>query len=59
MQRDPITILKERMIAAGQLDETEYNELAQATERSVIEVIEWAKNEPFPPLEAAYEHIYA
>ena len=58
MQRDPINILKERMIAAGQLDETEYEELSQAAERNVIEIVEWAKNEPFPPLEAAYEHIY-
>jgi pyruvate dehydrogenase E1 component alpha subunit len=58
MKRDPILILKERMIAAGQLDETEYEELRGSIERQVHEVVEWAKAEPFPPLEALYQDVY-
>jgi TPP-dependent pyruvate/acetoin dehydrogenase alpha subunit len=58
MQRDPILILKQHMIADGQLDEVEFDELRQGVERVVVEAIEWAKAEPFPPLEALYEDIY-
>lgn len=57
-QRDPITILKDRMIANGQLDEVEFAELRQAAETAVIDAVEWAKNEPFPPLEALYADVY-
>jgi len=59
LQRDPITILKDRMIAEGQLDDTEFVELSQAIEREIVQVVEWAKAEPFPRVEAAYENIYA
>ncbi|MDZ4763974.1 MAG: thiamine pyrophosphate-dependent dehydrogenase E1 component subunit alpha [Chloroflexota bacterium] len=58
MQRDPITILKDRMIAAGQLDETEYEELRGSIDRAVHEVVEWAKAEPFPAIESLYQDIY-
>jgi len=58
LQRDPILILKERMIAEGQLDEVEFAELRQAAETVVIDAVEWAKNEPFPPLEALYADVY-
>ncbi len=58
LKRDPILILKERMIAEGQLDETEYEELRSALERSVHEAVEWAKAEPFPALETLVQDIY-
>jgi pyruvate dehydrogenase E1 component alpha subunit len=58
MKRDPIVILKDRMIADGQLDETEYEELRGSIERQVHEVVEWAKAEPFPALETLYQDIY-
>lgn len=58
MQRDPINILKDRMIAAGQLDETEFEELRGSIDRTVHEVVEWAKAEPFPPIESLYQDIY-
>lgn len=57
-QRDPIDILKERMVAAGQLDETEYEELNQAIEREVYEAVEWAKEQPYPAIESLYEDVY-
>jgi TPP-dependent pyruvate/acetoin dehydrogenase alpha subunit len=58
LKRDPILILKDRMIAEGQLDETEYEELHGAIERNVHAVVEWAKAEPFPALETLYHDIY-
>ncbi len=58
LKRDPILILKERMIADGQLDETEFEELRESIDRQVVEVVEWAKTEPYPPVEALYEDIY-
>jgi TPP-dependent pyruvate/acetoin dehydrogenase alpha subunit len=58
LQHDPITLLKTKLIAAGQLDETEFVELEQATTQMIQGVIEWAKAEPFPSLEALYQDIY-
>ncbi|MBP8109587.1 MAG: pyruvate dehydrogenase (acetyl-transferring) E1 component subunit alpha [Caldilineaceae bacterium] len=58
MQRDPIDLLRDKMIAAGQLDETEFDELKQASEGMVYSAIEWAKAESFPPIEALYTDIY-
>lgn len=58
MERDPIIILKQRMIAANQLDETEYAELQSATEREVHSAIEWAKSEPYPSLDELTSDIY-
>jgi pyruvate dehydrogenase E1 component alpha subunit len=58
MQRDPIEILKERMIADGELDQTEYDELEQTLDREVQHATEWAKEEPFPSAAALYEDIY-
>jgi pyruvate dehydrogenase E1 component alpha subunit len=58
LKRDPINILKDKMISDGQLDGTEFDEMNQATERLVHAAIEWAKDEPFPPLEALYADVY-
>ena len=58
LERDPINILKDKMISDGPLDGTEFDEMNQATERLVHTAIEWAKEEPFPPLEALYDDVY-
>jgi pyruvate dehydrogenase E1 component alpha subunit len=58
LERDPIKILKDRMIAAGQLDNIEFEELAHAAEREVVAAIDWAKAEPYPLLEALAEDVY-
>jgi TPP-dependent pyruvate/acetoin dehydrogenase alpha subunit len=57
-KRDPIDILKQRMIAAGQLDETEFEEMKGAAEQLVFDAIEYAKAEAYPPVEALWDHIY-
>ena len=58
LKRDPIELLKQRMIAAGQLDETEFEEMKGASEQLVFDAIEYAKAEPYPPVEALWDHIY-
>lgn len=57
-QRDPLIILKERMIADKQLDETEYAEMQQVAEQNVYAAIEWAKAEPYPPLDSLYQDVF-
>jgi acetoin:2,6-dichlorophenolindophenol oxidoreductase subunit alpha len=58
MKRDPLIILKDRMIADNQLDEVEYQEMQQAAEQQVYDVIEWAKAEPFPEIASLYQDVY-
>lgn len=58
LKRDPIELLKQRMIAAGQLDETEFEEMKGASEQLVFDAIEYAKAESYPPVEALWDHIY-
>lgn len=58
LQRDPINLLKERMIADRQLDEVEFTEMQQAAEAAVVDAVEWAKGEPFPPLESLYQDVF-
>jgi len=56
--RDPINLFKDKMIAAGQLDETEFDEMKQAANQLVFDAIEWAKAEPFPPVAALYDDVF-
>jgi acetoin:2,6-dichlorophenolindophenol oxidoreductase subunit alpha len=57
-ERDPINLLKARMIADGQLDETEFAELQEATRRHIAEAVEWAKDEPYPPADELHTDIF-
>ena len=57
-RRDPIDILKLRMISDGQLDETEFDEMKGAAEQLVFDAIEYAKAEAYPPVAALWEDIY-
>lgn len=58
LKRDPIDLLLGRMIAAGEIDQAEYDEMRGAIEKAVVEAIEWAQAEPFPELEAADDYVY-
>jgi acetoin:2,6-dichlorophenolindophenol oxidoreductase subunit alpha len=57
-ERDPIKLLKEKMIADSQLDETEFAELRQAAERHIAEAVEWAKNEPYPTADELHTDVF-
>jgi acetoin:2,6-dichlorophenolindophenol oxidoreductase subunit alpha len=58
LKRDPINILKDRMIADGQLDEVEFEEMHRAAEVAVTDAVEWARAEPYPPLESLYADVF-
>lgn len=57
LQRDPIDILRGRMIADGQLDEVEFGEMKQAAQTAVVDAVEWARAQPFPALETLYADV--
>ena len=58
MARDPINILAERMIADGQLTQTQFDQLHEDAKQAVQEATEWALNEPDPPLSDLFEDIW-
>lgn len=58
LQRDPINILKDRMIADNQLDTVEFDEMRQAAETAVTDAVEWAEAQPFPAVESLYQDVY-
>ncbi len=57
LQRDPIDILRVRMIADGQLDDVEFGEMKQAAQAAVVDAVEWAKAQPFPAIETLYADV--
>jgi pyruvate dehydrogenase E1 component alpha subunit len=59
LKRDPITILKDRMIADGQLDEAEFGELSRAAEVAVLSAVDHAKSAPFPALEELTNDVFS
>lgn len=58
LKRDPIDLLKVRMLAEKQIDETEFDEMKQAAEQLVLTAIDHAKNEPYPSAEELLRDIY-
>ncbi len=59
MGRDPIYILARRMVDDEQLTEEEFNAMSQAAQVIVQEATQWAMEQPYPPVEAVYEDIWA
>jgi pyruvate dehydrogenase E1 component alpha subunit len=58
LKRNPIDILSQRMVDDGQISQDDVDAIRSATEERVGQAIETAKNDEFPPLEAAVAHIY-
>jgi pyruvate dehydrogenase E1 component alpha subunit len=59
LARDPIRILGDRMIADGQTTPDAIDAIWKAQEAAVQAAIEWAMAQPYPPVEAAFEDIWA
>lgn len=59
LARDPIDILSKRMITDGQLTETNLETMRKSAQDSVQEATEWALAQPYPPVEAVMEDIWA
>ncbi len=57
--RDPIYILARRMVDEEQLTEDEFTEMSHTAQAVVQEATQWAIEQPFPPVEAIYEDIWA
>jgi TPP-dependent pyruvate/acetoin dehydrogenase alpha subunit len=58
LQRDPIDILKAKMIEDGQLDEAEFAEMQHAAQVAVVDAVEWARAQPYPSTESLYEDVF-
>jgi acetoin:2,6-dichlorophenolindophenol oxidoreductase subunit alpha len=58
LERDPITILSQRMIASGELSETDLAQTRKIIEDRVHKITQWALDEPYPPTTAAFEDIW-
>lgn len=58
LTRDPINILAERMIAAGQITQAEVESIRSRTEIRVQEVTQWALSLPYPAPETALDDIW-
>jgi acetoin:2,6-dichlorophenolindophenol oxidoreductase subunit alpha len=59
MLRDPINILAQRLIDAGQLTSAELTRMKQAADAAVQEATQWAMEQPYPPVKSALEDIWA
>lgn len=57
-QRDPITILSQRMIADGQLTDAQLEQMRAVAQHDVQEATEWALKEPHPSPEELFEDIW-
>ncbi len=58
LKRDPINILAERMKAAGQLTDSQFQQIDKQAQDTVQEATTWALEQPYPALEAVYEDIW-
>jgi acetoin:2,6-dichlorophenolindophenol oxidoreductase subunit alpha len=58
-ERDPLTILGERLADDGHLSESDQAALREATQRTIDEISERAKTAPFPTLEETRNYVYA
>jgi pyruvate dehydrogenase E1 component alpha subunit len=59
LARDPIHILRDRMINGGELTEVDFTALQQAAQQRVHAATLWALEQPYPSLDAVYSDIWA
>jgi pyruvate dehydrogenase E1 component alpha subunit len=58
-QRDPIGLLRDRLLADGALDESGWRAIVDQVEAQVAETVAFAEASPEPPAEWLLEHVYA
>ncbi|MBN8620916.1 MAG: pyruvate dehydrogenase (acetyl-transferring) E1 component subunit alpha [Anaerolineae bacterium] len=59
LQRDPIHILADRMIADGQLTPAAFDTLSHDIDSQVEAAVQWALQQPYPDTSTLYEDIWA
>jgi pyruvate dehydrogenase E1 component alpha subunit len=57
LKRDPILVLKHRMIDAGQLTEEEFGKMDEELKAVCQDAWDFAEASPEPPLESLHEHV--
>jgi hypothetical protein len=57
-KRDPINVLKSRLVDDGMLSEDDAEKLDQKAMERVDAAVEFADNSPFPDLDSLYDDIY-
>jgi pyruvate dehydrogenase E1 component alpha subunit len=57
-QRDPLTILEDRLRAAGALTDAQVDGIRQSAQRTVEDAVRFAEESPPPPPEELYKDIY-
>ncbi len=58
LARDPINILADRMKQAGQLSDSQFQQMHASAQEAVQEATTWALEQPYPALESVYEDIW-
>ena len=58
MAREPVKVLKEKLIALG-VPKTEIEKIEKVNEAQVEKDIQLAKKAPFPDVKELFEHVYA
>ncbi len=58
LKKDPIEILKKKMISKNLLTEEEFNEIKTSIKKEVDEVADWALAQPDPIAETAVKYVY-
>ena len=57
-KKDPIAVLRDRMLAEGVISEDEVKAVRERVEERVMEAVDFADGSPEPPLESLYDHLY-
>ena len=57
-KKDPIAVLRDRMISEGQISEQEVEGMRERVEQRVMDAVAFADASPEPPLESLYDHLY-
>ena len=58
-ERDPVALCSDRLLAKGQLTDTEREDMERQLRAEIDEAVAFAKSSPFPSAEAFNTHVYA
>ena len=58
-KRDPLLLLKERLLSKEQVPETDFKAIEESVKKSVQEAVEFAESSPAPSLSALEEDVYS
>src|SRR4051812_9217197 len=57
-KKDPITVLRDRLLAEGVISEDDVERMREQVEQRVLDAVAFADASPEPPLETLYDHLY-